>query len=152
VLGVLCTCRVYSDNLSKDSKQSFISWLVAITTLTLYTGKLHQCAWASPPDSCKGGQLQTGRHVNTLTDPTPPQYRTVPRRSRPECVPGPLQQPPRQHRVRYLLNWPCACSSKGSSESRGGSSGSSWSRSGSSGSIATSCFQGVIYPLLILQT
>jgi len=27
--------------LSKDSKQSFLSWLVAITTLTLYTGWMH---------------------------------------------------------------------------------------------------------------
>lgn len=32
------SCRIYTDGLSKDSKQSFISWLVAITTLTLYTG------------------------------------------------------------------------------------------------------------------
>lgn len=35
------TNRIYSDGLSKDSKQSFISWLVAITTLTLYTGWMH---------------------------------------------------------------------------------------------------------------
>lgn len=32
------SCRIYTDGLSKDSKQSFICWLVAITTLTLYTG------------------------------------------------------------------------------------------------------------------
>lgn len=32
------SCRIYTDGLTKDSKQSFISWLVAITTLTLYTG------------------------------------------------------------------------------------------------------------------
>jgi hypothetical protein len=33
--------RVYSDGLSKDHKQSFISWLVAVTTLTIYTGWMH---------------------------------------------------------------------------------------------------------------
>jgi hypothetical protein len=33
--------RVYSDGLSKDHKQSFISWLVAVITLTIYTGWMH---------------------------------------------------------------------------------------------------------------
>jgi hypothetical protein len=32
------SCRIYTDGLSKDSKQSLISWLVAVITLTLYTG------------------------------------------------------------------------------------------------------------------
>lgn len=35
--------RIYTDGLAKDSKQSLISWLVAITTLTLYTGMLAPC-------------------------------------------------------------------------------------------------------------
>jgi hypothetical protein len=33
--------RIYSDDLTKDNKQSFISWLVAVTTLTIYTGWMH---------------------------------------------------------------------------------------------------------------
>jgi hypothetical protein len=33
--------RIYSDGLSKDHKQGFFSWLVAVVTLTLYTGWLH---------------------------------------------------------------------------------------------------------------
>ncbi|WIA23591.1 hypothetical protein OEZ85_000302 [Tetradesmus obliquus] len=33
--------RVYSDGFSKDHKQSFISWAVAVTTLTIYTGWMH---------------------------------------------------------------------------------------------------------------
>jgi hypothetical protein len=35
--------RIYTDGLAKDSKQSFISWLVAITTLTIYTGVPISC-------------------------------------------------------------------------------------------------------------
>jgi hypothetical protein len=35
------SCRIYSDGLTKDNKQSFISWLVAVTTLTIYTGWMH---------------------------------------------------------------------------------------------------------------
>jgi hypothetical protein len=35
------SCRIYSDGLSKDHKQSFISWAVAVTTLTIYTGWMH---------------------------------------------------------------------------------------------------------------
>jgi hypothetical protein len=35
------SCRIYSDELTKDNKQSLISWLVAVTTLTIYTGWMH---------------------------------------------------------------------------------------------------------------
>lgn len=38
---VFIPCRIYSDGLTKDSKQSLISWLVAVTTLTIYTGWAH---------------------------------------------------------------------------------------------------------------
>jgi hypothetical protein len=38
--------RLYTDGRTKDSKQSFVSWLVAITTLTLYTGVcVCVCGW-----------------------------------------------------------------------------------------------------------
>eukprot|EP00878_Enallax_costatus_P001857 GHUV01002015.1.p1 GENE.GHUV01002015.1~~GHUV01002015.1.p1 ORF type:complete len:329 (+),score=100.81 GHUV01002015.1:293-1279(+) len=33
--------RIYTDGFAKDHKQSFVSWLVAVTTLTLYTGWMH---------------------------------------------------------------------------------------------------------------
>lgn len=33
--------RTYSDGLSKESEQSFTSWLVAVSTMTLYTGWMH---------------------------------------------------------------------------------------------------------------
>lgn len=41
VLVSCVSCRVYSDGFSKDHKQSFISWAVAVTTLTIYTGWMH---------------------------------------------------------------------------------------------------------------
>lgn len=33
--------RIYSDDLTKDHKQGLLSWLVAVATLTLYTGWMH---------------------------------------------------------------------------------------------------------------
>lgn len=63
-LGVLLIpylpCRIYSDGLSKDSKQSFISWLVAITTLTLYTGERQ-----SAPASSRGSSTVSASHPAT---------------------------------------------------------------------------------------
>ncbi|WIA23473.1 hypothetical protein OEZ85_000218 [Tetradesmus obliquus] len=41
VAELFANTRVYSDGLSKDHKQSLISWLVAVTTLTIYTGWMH---------------------------------------------------------------------------------------------------------------
>jgi 2-acylglycerol O-acyltransferase 2 len=58
--------RIYSDGLSKDHKQSIISRLVAIVTLTLYTGWLHilfgllvGCFFSSTPRYILGALLFT---------------------------------------------------------------------------------------------
>lgn len=53
--------RIYSDGRTKDCKQSWFSWVIAIITMTIYTGTACHgtlvCSWwegAAPGTACGG--------------------------------------------------------------------------------------------------